>query len=285
MASQLPRNQHRLFVGALVLIAIALAPIHCEPQGSNASLKQSTDGQQAVAGNGRQGRAIGGQGASANQLLSHHGTSSNTIEHNSSKSHFEAEKRQVQEFLTTKNIFKSIIKLLFGNQDEISATSRNVLGVLTKVRLFLDRRAAHYSSAETSATDQVDNNNNNYYMQVLDLLKNTFGQRSRSGTARTIRDSAEDAASAGVSMLQGYVKSVLATDDRCVQKYLCQASKEATRDSRDLGFIIASVGGYASSYLLDNSKSANFKSLYDASMKGRTASEDCARIYADCVEQ
>jgi len=119
---------------------------------------------------------------------------------------------------------------------------------------------------------------------VLDLLKNTFGQKSRSGTARTIRDSAEDAANAGVSMLQGYVKSVLANDDRCVQRYLCQASKEATRDSRDLGYIIASVGGYASSYLLDSAKSADFKSLYEASMKGRAMSEDCAKLYSECTD-
>lgn len=85
-------------------------------------------------------------------------------------------------------------------------------------------------------------------------------------------------------MLQGYVRSMLAQDDRCVQRYLCQASKEATRDSRDLGYVIASVGGYASSYLLDNSKSANFKSLYDAALKGRSANEDCAKHYPDCPE-
>lgn len=118
------------------------------------------------------------------------------------------------------------------------------------------------------------------------MLKNTFGQKSRSGTARTIRDSAEDAANAGISMLQGYVKSVLSNDERCVQRYLCQASREATRDSRDLGYIIASVGGYATSYLLDSNKSSNigFKNLYDASMKGRSMNEDCAKIFSDCGE-
>ena len=80
------------------------------------------------AGNGeRQGRSVA-SGSSANSL-----SSSNSIEHSSSKSRIEQERRQVQEFLTTKNIFKSIVKLLFGNPDEISATSRNVLGVLGKV--------------------------------------------------------------------------------------------------------------------------------------------------------
>lgn len=85
-------------------------------------------------------------------------------------------------------------------------------------------------------------------------------------------------------MLQGYVKSVLTNDDRCVQRYLCQASKEAANQSRDLGYIIASVGGYASSYLLDSTKSANFKSLYEASMRGRSLNDDCEKLYAECSD-
>lgn len=118
------------------------------------------------------------------------------------------------------------------------------------------------------------------------MLKNTFGQqRYRTGTARTIRDSAEDAANAGVSILQGYVRSMLVDDEKCVQRYLCQASREATRDGRDLGYVIASVGGYASSYLLNNAKSSdNFKKLYDATAKGRLSGEDCAKLYSECNE-
>lgn len=214
--------------------------------------------------------------------LSSNSGSSNMIEHSSSKSKIELERRQVQEFLTTKNIFKSIVKLLFGSQEEVSATSRNVISILGKVS-----RALIYSrSYDTPRLSPTDNCYPSSVPQLLDLLKNTFGQKSRSGTARTIRDSAEDAANAGISMLQGYVKSVLTNDDRCVQKYLCQASKEATRDSRDLGYIIASVGGYATSYLLDSNKSSNigFKNLYEASMKGRAMGEDCTKLYSDCAE-
>lgn len=118
---------------------------------------------------------------------------------------------------------------------------------------------------------------------MLDLLKSTFGQKARVGTARTIRDSAEDAANAGVSMIQGYVRSVLAGDESCMQRHLCEASSVATRDGRELGYLIASVGGYASSYLLDSAKSANFKRLYDASMKGR-ANIDCTKQYPNCSE-
>lgn len=132
----------------------------------------------------------------------------------------------------------------------------------------------------------MTNNENSIISQMLEILKNTFGHKSRSGTARTLRDSAEDAANAGVSMLQGYVKAVMANDAKCVQRHLCQASHEATRDGRDIGYFIASAAGYASSYLLDGSKPGNFKSLHEASMRGRSMQEDCAVLYAgvDCNE-
>lgn len=118
-------------------------------------------------------------------------------------------------------------------------------------------------------------------------MKNTFGQKSRSGTARTIRDSAEEAANAGITILQGYVKSITSDNKHCVLRNLCQASKEATRESRDLGYIIASVGGYASSYLLDGQTGRdgpNFKTMYDAALRGRNVQEDCAKQYPECNE-
>lgn len=61
--------------------------------------------------------------------------SSNIIENSSEKSRIELETRQVQEFLTTKNIFKSIVKLLFGSSEESKATSRHVLDILGKVSI------------------------------------------------------------------------------------------------------------------------------------------------------
>lgn len=222
------------------------APAPIGAIGGHQRVSQQAAAAAAAANEQRQGRSISAAGTAGNSLLS---GSSNIIEHSTGKLKLEQEKRAVQEFLTTKNIFKSIMKLLFGNQDEVSATSRNVLGVLSK---------------------------------VLDLLKNTFGQKSRSGTARTIRDSAEDAASAGVSMLQGYVKSVLAPDGQCAKRYLCQASREAIRDGRDLGYVIATVGSYATSYLLDSSRTNNFNAFYEASLKGRSAKDECAKLYADC---
>lgn len=101
----------KLVVSALVLVLLAIAS--CEADKPSGPVGQ----QQEL----RQGRSISGNG------------NSNMIEHSSGKSRIEQEKRQVQEFLTTKNIFKSIMKLLFGNQEEISATSRHVLGMVGKV--------------------------------------------------------------------------------------------------------------------------------------------------------
>lgn len=79
---------------------------------------------------------------------------------------------------------------------------------------------------------------------------------------------------------------MLVDDEKCVQRYLCQASKEAVKDGgRDLGYVIASVGGYASSYMLQNSKSiTDPRKLYDASAKGRLQGEDCAKLYSECNE-
>lgn len=79
--------------------------------------------------------------------------------------------------------------------------------------------------------------------QVLDMLRTSFSQRARSTESRGIRDAVDDAATAGATMLRGYVKSVLSKDQQCVQKYLCEASKDASRDGRELGYLIAQFGG------------------------------------------
>lgn len=81
----------------------------------------------------RQGRALSGSGAV------NYG-SSNSIEHSSAKSHLDAEdmkqgRQQVAEFFTAKNIVKSMIKLLFGNQSEVRSTSKQALGILNMVSL------------------------------------------------------------------------------------------------------------------------------------------------------
>lgn len=97
----------------------------------NLSMAEQSSGQQQQAADStnvdRQGRSL------SNLSSSNNNGNSNIIEHSSNKARIEQEKRQVQEFLTTKNLLKSVIKLLFGNRDEINATSRSVLGILGKV--------------------------------------------------------------------------------------------------------------------------------------------------------
>lgn len=166
------------------------------------------------------------------------------------KLRYEQDKKDLQSFMTTKNLFKTAVKILFGTSDESAATSRQVLNVL---------------------------------VQALDMIRNSFSQRARSSTSRGLREAVDDATVAGVTMLRGYVKSVLAGDDQCAQRHLCESSKDAIREGRELGYIVSQVGGYASSYLLQQQKSIPSTSTYDAVRRGRSG-EDCAKIYTNCNE-
>lgn len=79
---------------------------------------------------------------------------------------------------------------------------------------------------------------------MLELLKSSFGQRARSSsTTSRLRDSFDNAAQAGLSMVQGYVKSVLTNDPQCVQRNICEGAKNAAGESRELGGLIAQLGG------------------------------------------
>lgn len=49
------------------------------------------------------------------------------------KFRFDQDKKELSQFLNTKNIVRTIVKLLFGSTEESSATSRQVLNVLVKV--------------------------------------------------------------------------------------------------------------------------------------------------------
>jgi hypothetical protein len=163
---------------------------------------------------------------------------------------FDQDKKELSQFLNTKNIVRTIVKLLFGSTEESTATSRQVMNVLVK---------------------------------VLDMLKTSFGQRARTSASRGLRDSIDDAAVAGISMLKGYVKSVLTPGEQCTQKHICEASARASREGRELGYLIAQFGGYASSYLLENQKSVPFNSNYEASRQGRNGA-DCSKLYQACNE-
>jgi len=166
------------------------------------------------------------------------------------KFRFDQDKKEVSQFLNTKNIVRTIVKLLFGTTEESTATSRQVLNVLVK---------------------------------VLDMLKSSFGQRARSSSSRGLRDSIDDGALAGITMLRGYVKSVLSPGEQCPQRHMCEASARAAREGRELGYLIAQFGGYASSYLLESQKSVPFNMNYEATRQGRSGG-DCTKLYQICNE-
>ncbi|GFY71020.1 uncharacterized protein TNIN_408601 [Trichonephila inaurata madagascariensis] len=159
-------------------------------------------------------------------------------------------KQQVSQFLTSKNVIRTLVKLIFGNDEESAATSKQIL---------------------------------NIFVSVLDMLKSTLGQRARSATSRGSRAVLGDAASASASLLKGYIRAFMTNNNSCVQKYLCEASKEAVSDGREVGYLIAQIGGYAASYALENQKSAVFQENYAASRRGRSG-EDCKAVYQICNE-
>lgn len=121
-------------------------------------------------------------------------------------------KQQVSQFLTSKNVIRTLVKLIFGNDEESAATSKQIL---------------------------------NIFVSVLDMLKSTLGQRARSSsTSRGSRAVLGDAATASASLLKGYIRAFMTNNNSCVQKYLCEASKEAVSDGREVGYLIAQIGGY-----------------------------------------
>lgn len=121
---------------------------------------------------------------------------------------------EISSFLSTKNIVKTIVKLVFGNSEESTATSRQVLGMLVK---------------------------------VIDMVKTNLVQRngrsSSMGSERGLKDSFDDAAVAGISMLKGFIRTFLTSDQQCIQRYVCDAASQASRESRELGYIISKIGG------------------------------------------
>lgn len=121
---------------------------------------------------------------------------------------------EISQFFNSKNIVKTLVKLVFGSSEESMATSRQVLNLLVK---------------------------------VLDMVKTSFAQRnSRSAPSgvRGLKDSIDDAAVAGITMLRGFVRSALITgEDQCRQKEICEAAAAASRESRELGYLITQLGG------------------------------------------
>lgn len=81
----------------------------------------------------------------------------------------ESDKKEIGAFLNARNLIKTFVKLLFGNNEESAATSRQVLSVLVK---------------------------------VLDLLRNSFTQKARNSNT-ALRNAVDDAGLAALTMAKG----------------------------------------------------------------------------------
>lgn len=75
------------------------------------------------------------------------------------------------------------------------------------------------------------------------MFKTSFGQKARSSGSRSFRDLMDDGAVSGLTMLKGYVKSIISENNSCAQRNLCESSKEASKEGREIGHIVAQLGG------------------------------------------
>ncbi|XP_022644679.1 uncharacterized protein LOC111264858 [Varroa jacobsoni] len=159
--------------------------------------------------------------------------------------------QEVSKFMNTRNLIKTAIKLVFGSDEESAATSRQILNLL---------------------------------VTVLDMVKTTFGARARAAhQGRGLNGALDDITIAGASMMKGLLKSAMAKDENCMQRFLCEASKDAVKEGHELGYLVAQFGGYAASYALERQKNLKFDFSYNATRSGRSG-DDCFTLYQTCNE-
>lgn len=119
-------------------------------------------------------------------------------------------------------------------------------------------------------------------MNLLDALKTSFSHRSLAARSIGKKDSVSDATVAGLLMVKSYVKTYKNAEDKCMQKYLCEANSECTQDVGGSS-IFCQLGSYATSFILERSTGSSFESFYDAGRRGRSG-VDCRQIYLECNE-
>ena len=113
--------------------------------------------------------------------------------------------------MSPRNLIKTAIKLVFGSDEESAATSRQIINLL---------------------------------VTVLDMVKTTFGARARAAQqGRGLNGAFDDITIAGASMMKGLLRSAMAKDENCMQRYLCEASKDAVKEGHELGYLVAQFGG------------------------------------------
>ncbi|XP_019865322.1 uncharacterized protein LOC109594544 isoform X2 [Aethina tumida] len=123
----------------------------------------------------------------------------------------------------------------------------------------------------------------NIVVNLLDALKTSFSHRSMAARNIGKKDSVSDAAIAGIAMMKSYVRSLGTEDSKCMQKYMCQANNECSRDVGQSS-LFCHLGTYAASFVLDRSTSSTtFDVLYEAGRRGRSGG-NCHDAYLECNE-
>ncbi|XP_074037596.1 uncharacterized protein isoform X2 [Leptinotarsa decemlineata] len=145
------------------------------------------------------------------------------------------------------------------------------------------------AAANEQGIDKVDNGNSplqfiNIVVNLLDALKTSFSHRSMAARNIGKKDTVSDAAVAGIAMMKGYVRSLSAGDTKCMQRYLCQANSECSKDIGQSS-LYCHLGSYAVSFILDRSagSSSSFDVLYEAGKRGRYG-DNCQEKYLECNE-
>ncbi|XP_050344003.1 uncharacterized protein LOC126769349 isoform X1 [Nymphalis io] len=122
----------------------------------------------------------------------------------------------------------------------------------------------------------------NVVVNLLETLKTSFSHRSLAARAIGRKDSVSDAAIAGIAMLKTYVRAFGTNDDKCLQKYVCDANSEC---SADIGpkSVFCQLGTYAASFVLERQSAGTFEQFYEAGRRGRSGI-DCRQLYLECNE-
>lgn len=80
----------------------------------------------------------------------------------------------------------------------------------------------------------------NLMMTAIDFLQNTFKQRSAGYLARGTPSTLDDGILATLHLLKGLVRSSVASNSVCQQRYICEANRMATQ-SGSVGYMVSQV--------------------------------------------
>ncbi|XP_046968208.1 uncharacterized protein LOC124535860 isoform X2 [Vanessa cardui] len=191
------------------------------------------------------------------------------------------------------NILSSLMQMIFNpgstgpnKSDSLDTESVSPSPWANYLSLGFKILTAILTGGNSESIDKGDNNSPmqfiNVVMNLLDALKTSFSHRSLAARSIGRKDSVSDAAIAGIAMLKTYVRAFGTNDDKCLQKYVCDANSEC---SADIGpkSVFCQLGTYAASFVLERQSGGTFEQFYEAGRRGRSGI-DCRQLYLECNE-